>query len=140
MVSKTSLRRALRILDALIKELLERGFEVCQGDDSFEILIDGERLGFGISEEVITEKTQPKNTGLDGYYQFGHSSFDYVRVPSGRLCLTIHDWFTRERKVKDIDSSRSREMLKMIAHSGQAWCPVDALGSLSDQRRPSVPI
>jgi len=90
-VSKTSLRRALRIMDALIKGLLERGFEVYQEKDSFEVMIDGERLGFGISEEVVSKKTQPKDTDLDGYYQFGHSRFDYVRVPSGKLCLTIHD-------------------------------------------------
>lgn len=90
-VSKNNLRRALRIMDALIKGLLERGFEVYQGDDSFEAKIDGERLGFGISEEIATTKTQPKDTNLDGYYRFGHSRFDHVRVPSGKLCLTIHD-------------------------------------------------
>jgi hypothetical protein len=90
-VSKNSLRRALRIMDALIKGLLERGFEVYQEKDSFEVMIDGERLGFGISEDVVSKKTQPKDTDLDGYYQFGHSHFDYVRVPSGKLCLTIHD-------------------------------------------------
>lgn len=90
-VSKTSLRRALRIMDALIKGLLERGFEVYQEKDSFEVMIDNERLGFGISEDVVSKKTQRKDTDLDGYYQFGHSRFDYVRVPSGKLCLTIHD-------------------------------------------------
>lgn len=90
-VSKNSLRRALRIMDALIKGLFERGFDVYQEKDSFEVMIDGERLGFGISEEVVSKKTQPKETDLDGYYQFGHSRFDYVRVPSGKLCLTIHD-------------------------------------------------
>ncbi len=90
-VSRKSLRRALRILDALIKGLLERGFEVDQGDDSVKVQIHGEWLGFGISEEVITSKTQAKDTNLDGYYQFGHSRFDRERVPSGKLCLTIHD-------------------------------------------------
>ena len=90
-VSKNSLRRALRIMNALIKGLAERGFEVYQVDDSFEIQIDGERLGFGISEEVVSKKIQPKDTDLDGHYHFGHSRFEYERVPSGRLCLTIHD-------------------------------------------------
>jgi hypothetical protein len=78
-------------MDGLIKGLEERGFEVYQGKESFEVKIDGECLGFGITEEVVTKKTDPKDTDLDGYYQFGHSRFDYVRVPSGRLCLTIHD-------------------------------------------------
>jgi hypothetical protein len=89
-VSRKSLRRALRILDALIKGLLARGFEVEQNDD-FDVHIHGECLGFGISEEVITIKTEPKDTDLDGYYQFGHSRFDQVREPSGKLCLTMHD-------------------------------------------------
>lgn len=90
-VSKNSLRRALQIMEALIKGLLERGFKVCQEKDPFEVMIDGERLGFGISEDVVSKKTQPRDMDLDGYYQFGHSRFDYVRVPSGKLCLTIHD-------------------------------------------------
>jgi len=90
-VSKNSLRRALRIMDSLIKGLSERGFEIYQEKDSFQLMIDGERLGFGISEDVVSQKTQPKDTDLDGYYHFGHSRFDYVRAPSGKLCLTIHD-------------------------------------------------
>jgi hypothetical protein len=38
------------------------------------------------------------------------------------------DWFTRDRKRKDIDSSRSRETLKMIhilAKHGAKWRPMD---------------
>ena len=90
-VSKKSLRRALRIVDALLKGLVERGFEVSQEDGSVKVQIHGECLGFGISEDVITQKTQPKDMNLDGYYRFGHSRFDRVRVPTGKLCLTIHD-------------------------------------------------
>lgn len=90
-VSKKSLPRALRIINALINALLERGFEVLQEDGSLKVEIENEYLGIGISEEIISKKTQPKDTKLNGYYQFGHSRFDYVRIPSGKLCLTIHD-------------------------------------------------
>ena len=90
-VSKKSLPRALRILNALINALLERGFEVFQEDGSLKVEIENEYLGIGISEEIISKKTQPRDTKLDGYYQFGHSRFDYVRIPSGKLCLSIHD-------------------------------------------------
>ena len=90
-VSKKSLARALRIMNALIKALLERGFEIFQEEGALKVEIDNEQLGVGISEEVISNKIQPKDTDLDGRYQFGHSRFEYVRVPSGKLCLTIHD-------------------------------------------------
>ena len=97
-VSRKSLRRALRIMDALLKGLLERGFEVSQRDNLVEAQIHGECIEFGISEVIITNKTPPKDTMLEGYYQFGHSRFDYVRVPSGKLCLTIHDISYNTRK------------------------------------------
>lgn len=101
-VAKKSLPRAFRIMNALINALLERGFEVFQEDGSLKVEIENEHLGIGISEEVISKKTQPRDTKLDGYYQFGHSRFDYVRIPSGKLCLTIHDtghyWGDKFRK------------------------------------------
>ncbi len=88
-VSEKSLRRALRIMDALIKGLQERSFDVFQDDESTKVKIQGEVLGFGIREELVSRKIESDSTNLDGYYQFGHSRFDHVRVPSGKLCLTI---------------------------------------------------
>ena len=128
-VSRESLRRALRILDALIKGLQERGFEVDQGDDSVKVQIHGECLGFGISEEVITCKTQPEDTNLEGYYQFGHSRFDRVRVPSGKLCLTIHDrsyfWSDnfrknwRDTKRRQLEDSLDAFVIGLIKRAAQ---------------------
>ena len=48
-----------------------------------------EDLRFGISEELATKKVEPKNHNLDGYYRCGHSRFDQVKVPSGRLCFLL---------------------------------------------------
>jgi hypothetical protein len=48
-----------------------------------------------------------------------------------------YDWFTRVRKIKDIDSSRSRETLKMIhilAKHGVKWRPTERY-QINDARR-----
>jgi ankyrin repeat protein len=48
-----------------------------------------------------------------------------------------YDWFTRERKTKDIDTSRSRETLKMIhilAKHGAKWRPTERY-QINDARR-----
>ena len=101
-VSKNNLRRALRIMNALIKALSERGFEVRMKKGATKVNVLDENLRFGISEELCTIKVEPKNHNLNGYYRFGHSRFDQVRVPSGRLCLTIHEvsywWGNKARK------------------------------------------
>jgi hypothetical protein len=48
-----------------------------------------------------------------------------------------YDWFTRERNSKDIDTSRSRETLKMIhilAKHGAKWRPAERY-QINDARR-----
>ncbi len=90
-VSPKRLRRALRIMDALIKALLKRGFEVQMNEKLVEVRIHGENLSFGLSEDLVTKKVQPDDSRFEGYYRFRHNRFDQVRVPAGRLCLTIHD-------------------------------------------------
>ena len=49
------------------------------------------RVRFNISEALDTQREQPKDHDLDGYYEFGHSRFNTKRVPSGRLTLHITD-------------------------------------------------
>ncbi len=89
-VSKKSLTRALRIMDALIKALTKRGHEVALTKESTQVTVLGCNIRFGISEMLATVRKEPKNQ-LNGYYQFGHSRFEYDRAPSGQLCLTIHE-------------------------------------------------
>jgi len=79
-VSRKTLRRALRIMDALIKALDERGYRPAVSDGSTEVEIDGVTLQFGISEDLKSERKPARDYDIDGYYQFGHSRFDYVRV------------------------------------------------------------
>jgi hypothetical protein len=90
-VSKDCLRRALRIMDALIKILLNMDFEVFLSEGSTWVRIFNTELSFGISEETIIKKVEPKDMDLNGYYEFGHSRYDQKRVPSGNLCLLVHD-------------------------------------------------
>ena len=86
--SKTSLRRALLIIDALLKALEQRGYDVAPGP---AVQILNVRVRFNISEAIDTQREQPKDHDLDGYYEFGHSRFNTKRVPSGRLTLHITD-------------------------------------------------
>ena len=94
-VSKKSMRRALLIMDGLIKALEEDGCDVFFADDSTQVKILDLPLKFRISEELMTVRKEPKKHDLDGYYRFGHSRFNTERVLSGNLCLTIEESFWR---------------------------------------------
>jgi hypothetical protein len=87
-VSKGSLRRALLIMDALLKALEQRGYKVASGP---VVQILDVRVSFSINEAIDTQREPPKDHDLDGRYEFGHSRFDAKRVPSGRLALHISD-------------------------------------------------
>jgi hypothetical protein len=86
--SKASLRRALLIMDALLKALVQRGYEVALGP---VVQILDVRVHFSIIEALDTQREQPKDHDLDGRYEFGHNRFNTKRIPSGRLALHIND-------------------------------------------------
>jgi len=75
-VSRKSLSRALRIMEALIRALDKRGGSVSISEGSTRVSILDVRLGFGISEQIARKKIEAKELDLDGYYRFGHSRFD----------------------------------------------------------------
>ena len=87
-VSKASLRRALLIMDALLKALEQRGYKVASGP-SVQIL--DVCIHFSITETLDAQREQPKDHDLDGRYEFGHSRFNVKRIPSGCLVLHISD-------------------------------------------------
>lgn len=101
-VSRKSLSRALRIMEALIKALEKRGGLLSISEGLTLVSILDVRLGFGISEQIARKKIEAKDHDLDGYYRFGHSRFDEQRIPSGILCLTLNDpdfyWDSHFRK------------------------------------------
>ncbi len=99
-VSAKLLKRALKTMDALVQAMALRKFKVYLDKRETWVHMSGEDLRFGIKEELNSKKVESKNPGLKGDYHFSRSRFEYVRVPSGRLCLTIHD--IRDHSVHDI--------------------------------------
>jgi hypothetical protein len=85
-VSKGSLRRTLLIMDAFLKGLEQRGYQVSAGP-VVEIL--GIKVGFGISEPLQTVREESDEPDLDGPYSFSHSRFNRKSVLSGHLVLRI---------------------------------------------------
>lgn len=116
--SKTSLRRALLVMDALLKALEQRGYDVAPGP---AVQILDVRVRFHITEALDTQREQPKDHDLNGYYEFGHSRFNTKRVPSGRLALHITDadtyWANGCRKSwRDAEKQRIEDRLnKFVA-------------------------
>lgn len=90
-VSKGSLRRALRIMDTVIKALEKLGYDVYLSKGRTKTKIQEVPISFGMSEKLATKKKRPEEHDLKGRYRFGHSRFMEDRVPSGDLCLTIHE-------------------------------------------------
>ncbi len=88
-VSKGTLHRALRIIDALLKALELRGYHVAAGP---VVSIVGVEVRFGISEVASEIKEEVSDdVDLDGDYEFHHSRFNKRTVPVGRLTLDIID-------------------------------------------------
>lgn len=87
-VSKGSLRRALLIMDAILKALEQRDYQVESGPT---VKILGAKIQFGITEQLEIQRDPDQEHNLDGNYTFGHSRFAETRVPSGRLTLKISD-------------------------------------------------
>lgn len=87
-VSKSSLRRALRIMDAVLKGLEEREYRVAPGPT---VTILDATVKFSIEESLEAEREEADDLELEGRYVFGHSRFNKKWIPSGRLVLRIHD-------------------------------------------------
>ena len=115
-VSKSTLRRALRIMDAVIKALEGRGYRTYATNGLMTVEIDGIKLQFGISEDLRSERKPSKDFETEGYYRFGHSKFDYVRVPSGNLCLTIHEsgWYLRGSFRKNWRDTKKKQLENLL--------------------------
>ncbi len=112
-VSKASLRRALLMMDAIIKALEERGYDVMPGPTA-KILEANVR--FSIFETLETKKEPAEDHDLEGPYDFGHSRYNEKRFPSGRLVLKINEggsyWLGGARHTwKDTDKSKLESRL-----------------------------
>jgi hypothetical protein len=114
--SKAALRRALLIMDAVLKALELRGYKVASGP---VVQILDVRVRFGIIEALETQREQPKDHDLNGDYEFGHSRFDTKRIPAGHLTLHITDgdayWVSGCRKSwRDAEQRKVEDRLNEV--------------------------
>jgi hypothetical protein len=116
-VSKQSLRRALLIMDALLKGLEQRGYATNAGP---LVTILGAPLKFGISESMETvEEPREDDDDLDESYSFHFNRVNVHHRPSGRLTLSIHDggaYWTRGCRYtwRDTDKKKLEERLNQF--------------------------
>jgi hypothetical protein len=113
-VSRLQSARALRIMDALIKGLEERGFMVFPPENRRKasyVEIIGEKVHFALNErlrrieKVLTDSDKIRlRRGLDIY------RYDYV--PSGKLFLEIKEWCGRRKR--RIWSDTSKQLVENI--------------------------
>ena len=116
-VSRESLPRSLRIMDALIKSLEIMDFEVSILGKATKIKIFDVFLSISMGEELYRRRLKAKHHNIDGYYQFGYNLYDEQPVPSGKLFLSIGDLGLyssgeQRRNWRDTDSHRLEGSLK----------------------------
>jgi hypothetical protein len=116
-VSEKILPRALRIMDAFIKNLNKLNYDVSVSDDQTIANIDGIQLKFGIREKLEIKKTplEPK----DQWYDFRTSEYRQEFLPTGRLCISVDDFYLSgglQRNWQDSPHRQLEDQLgKMIA-------------------------
>ena len=86
--SKAALRRALLIMDAILKSLEHLGYAVKAGPS---VTMLGASVRFNITEQLEAKREPVDDDDLDGRYEFGFSRFKETRCPSGRLTLSINE-------------------------------------------------
>jgi len=86
--SKALLRRGLFIMDALLKALEKRGYQVSSGP---KVIIQGIALRFCLHEKLDTQPVPIEEQKQSGLYEFHFSrQAEKKRVPSSSLILEIH--------------------------------------------------
>jgi hypothetical protein len=95
-VSKASVDRALRILDALVKALESRGYAITcplEGPRRTIVAIDGEEIGVSLEEKVDASVIPERKPSLPRRleYSFLRQTPRYDYTPTGQLILRITD-------------------------------------------------
>ena len=116
-VSRESLPRAMRIMDALLKSLVIMNIEVSISGKATKIKIFDVFLSISMGEELYRRRLKAKHHNIDGYYQFGYNLYDEHRVPSGKLFLSIGDlgYYSSgeyRKNWRDTESHRLEDSLK----------------------------
>ncbi|WP_437191551.1 hypothetical protein [Planctomicrobium sp. SH527] len=87
-VSKGQLRRALLLMDAVLRALEHQNHQVLPGPT---VTLLGISVRFEIVEEMETLREEEDDVADGESYHFRHSHFRAKRVPSGRLAFKIAD-------------------------------------------------
>lgn len=87
-VSKSTLRRSLFIVDALLRAFEAHGDRVNRGP-CVELL--NVQVRFAVFESLSRHREEVESTDLSGRYEFNHSRYQSVLIPSGRLTLQIKE-------------------------------------------------
>lgn len=93
-VSRKQFRRALLVMDALIRALLRRGHGVTsgpQGDAAIGAVVLGQHVCFGMEELVDTTDKGLTEEQRECRRRYGYYWRQVMHTPSGRLCFEIQD-------------------------------------------------
>ena len=85
-ISKLALRRSLFIVDALLRAFATHGDNVSAGPCVRLLDVD---VRFTVLESLSREREEIGCADLSGRYEFNHSRYQSVLIPSGRLTLQI---------------------------------------------------
>lgn len=113
-VSPGLIDRSLRILDALLKALEQRGMpvSVTEGDDPrTEVKVLDEQIGFCLYEDTIREEREPTQQERDWELRWNPERKFYRYVPSGKLVLRITDGSGLRRCWTDRSDRRVEQFL-----------------------------
>jgi hypothetical protein len=116
-VSPGSVRRALRIMDALIKGLEAGGFQVSVDDgreSNTYALILGEKVHFSLNEKIRRKDHVPTEKERKEHERYSFNKWrpwDYI--PTGKLSLCINEWALKKERKRWSDTSR-KPLEKML--------------------------
>jgi hypothetical protein len=92
-VSRTEMNRALRILDALLKALVSRGYSAeifKEGPDSTAFVIQGQRVKVSLVEKTDRKENELSETEKRNSYLAMRDRWIYI--PNGKLSFIIHEY------------------------------------------------
>lgn len=120
-VSSECADRALRIIDALIKGLQAKGFEISVSEGATLVSVEDVSLRISLQEETKKRRVKAIEHDLEGYYRFGYQLYTEVSFPTGVLSLIIDDsgfpYGTLPRKAwRDSERKRLEECLGNFIH------------------------
>ncbi|MBT4362527.1 MAG: hypothetical protein HOB84_05985 [Candidatus Marinimicrobia bacterium] len=109
-VSKSSIHRALLIMDALIKALSKRGYETyLSGEYQWvtSVKVGGEEFNFRIQES--SKEIPADNSGKgDGYYSYSRM---YNYIPTGKFTLQITNFYWGTKSISDSNKQKLEDKL-----------------------------